>query len=381
MITTALRHAAEDYIRPSGLAALALCSGMALMQARAVELDGKTETAPEANLGTDLHGLAQDAVEAWKETRSIGTEWGTIIANACNLAAARGIDGWSVNCLQRSLEFVRDLISKHDIEPDNVLTEHALDMAALGFMRKGTADLVLVVPGKLVIVLDYKFGFVDQGDAEDHDQTQAYAAAAAETFDADEVLVYLVQPRAEKAYRFTGAKYSAATLRANRAWTVAVIRLARGDNPQLTAGYTQCVHCRALHRCPEARRYIMETQEALAALGAPLDADGLGELAGAAKLAEKFADAGKEIAKKALMENRPVTGWKLGTPRAMRTVAQVPAALQRLTAAGYKDMAHAALSLSASKLSSEALAVIADHVTEKLSDPPLTQNKRSGAAA
>jgi hypothetical protein len=383
VISPTLQQLAEAFRRPSALAQIAACDGAPLMQAHVLTLDGEPPASDVADMGNDGHDRIATAVEDWKRNPTPDA-WGVVISVACADAAREGIDAWTVRCIQSCLEFARDLIAKHGIEPDNVLTEHPLDMAALGFQRKGTADLVLVIPGKLVIVIDWKLGFIDQGEADDHDQTQAYAAAAAETFNASEVIVWLVQPRAPKEHRRTGATYDADTLRANRAWTVAVLNRSRSDTPQLHAGYSQCVYCKALHRCPEAKRYIMDAQEALAVLGNPLDGPGYADLIGAAKLAEKFAETGKELGKAHIMAGNHVPGWKLGTPRATRTVVDVPAALAELDAAGITAAQLAevdAISLKVGNLPDAAEAVIASRITEKLSSPPLTADKSTKRAA
>ena len=365
----------DRFIRPSSLQAISLCAGRPTLEAHVVALDGEPAPSPVANMGHDLHRRSQEAIEGWKT----GEPWAEAILFACGDAESHGVDSWSIYCLRYALEAVRDLIAKHGIEADNVLTEHRLDMSSLGFAQGGTADVVLVIPGKLVVVIDFKYGHLDQGDADAHDQLQAYAAAAAETFTASRVIVVLLQPRADKVHRISQAKFDADTLRDNRAWTAAVIRLARGENPQLTAGFTQCQYCRALARCPEARRYFMDARDALETIGKPLDADAFGELADAAKLADRFAETGKDLAKAELISGRCVTGWKLGTPRAMRSIVDVSRAVSRLEAAGYAGELSEALSMSVSKLSPPAAEVIADQVTEKLSSPPLTQDKRKGA--
>lgn len=361
----------EKYIRPSSLGAVALCEGRPLMEAHVVAIDGEPPASEVADLGTDLHARAQHATEGWKT----GEEWAQSIAWECSNAEDEGVDSWSVYCLRFALETVRDLIALHGIQPDNVLTEQHLNMASLGFAKGGTADVVLVIPGDLVVVVDHKFGFVDQGDAPDHDQLAIYAAAAAETYTASRVVVALIQPRAEKPNRITQAKFDADGLRRNRAWTASVINLARRPNPPLTAGYEQCKFCRALPRCPEARKKIMDAKEALELIGTPLDADGFGELADSAKLADKFGEVGKDLAKNRLSAGEKVTGWRLGTPRAIRTVVDVPRALKRLESAGYGPEIGEALSMSVSKLTPTAAAVIDDQVAEKLSSPPLTQIK------
>lgn len=362
----------DKYIRPSSLGAVALCAGRPTLEAHVVAIEGEPAASEVADLGHDLHARAQSIVESV----IAGTfDWDAAIEYGCANATAEDVDSWSVYCLRYSVGIVRDLVARHSIEIDNIICELSLDMAALGFSQNGTADVVLVIPGELVIVADHKFGFVDQGDASEHDQISAYAAAAAATFNAKRVIVALIQPRAEKANRITQATFDADSLRKNATWTRSVINLARAENPPLTAGYEQCKFCRALHRCPEARKKFMDAKEALEIIGKPLDADGFGELADSAKLADKFAEVGKDLAKERLLSGAPVTGWKLGTPRATRTVVDVPAAIQKLEAAGFGAEAMEAVSMSASKLTPPAVAVIDDQITEKLSSPPLTQDR------
>jgi len=376
---------AERFRRPSALAQIAECEGAPLMQAQAVLADGEPPASPLAQMGNDGHGFVASAITLWRDSAdSTPIQWGEAIAMACSDATAAGLDAWTVRCIQMCADFARDLVQKYDIEPDNVLVEHPLDMAALGFAAKGTADLVLVIPGTLAVVVDWKLGYVDQGEADDHDQTQAYAAAAAETFNAKEVLVWLVQPRAEKAHRRTAATYDAETLRANRAWTVAVLNRSRSDAPQLHAGYGQCCYCKAQHRCPEAKRFIMDTREALHVLGSPLDGEGYADLISAGKLAEKFADTAKDMGKAYIMAGNAVPGWKLGTPRATRSVVDVPAALADLEAAGISAVELArndALSIRVGGLPDAAEASIAGRIVEKLSSPPLTADKSTRTRA
>ena len=361
----------EKFLRPSSLRAVSLCEGRALLEAHVVGLDGEPKSSSVADLGTDLHSRIQVGIESVKS----GATWDDAIERACLLAQEEGVDSWSIYCIRFSLQTAKELIAKHSIDLENVLTEQVIEMSSMGFTKGGTADLVLLVPYKLAIVVDWKLGFADQGDAEDHDQLAIYGSAAAEAYKVSQVIVVLCQPRAEKENRITQASFDADTLRKNAAWTRSVINLARAENPTLTAGYEQCKFCRALHRCPEVRKKIMDAQEALAVIGHPLDNDGFGELADVAKLADKFAEAGKDLAKQRLESGGGCTGWKLGNPRAIRTVMNVPAAIQKLEAAGYGTEVMDAVSLSFSKLTPVAAALIADQVSEKLSSPPLTQEK------
>lgn len=385
IITDTLRLAAAKFIRPSSLHAIAACPARPLMEAAAERILGKQEDSAEASMGTKAHAFVADAINSWKlaqDTGEVGASWGDTIALACNEAADAGLDYWTVRGIQFCLETARDLIAKHEIEPDNVLVEHWLAMAGLG-MKGGTTDLVLVVPFKLVIVADWKFTFMDQGDATDHDQGQAYATAAAVTFAVPEVRFALVAPRADKANRITIAKFDADTLRDNDAWTRAVVNRATGPNPELAAAFGQCVYCRALPLCPAARKYAMDAQEALAVLGVPSTPDDLGALADAAKTAEKFAEEGKELVKGRMIAGQAATGWKLGAGKTTKAVDDIPAAIAELEAAGITaaHLAEAgALSIKVGELPDHAGQVIANRIQRNASRPSLTQDKRTRAA-
>lgn len=366
---------AADFIRPSSLHAIAACPGRPTMEAAVVNAYGEPESSAEASMGHKAHAYTAEGILNWRE----GQEWGDAIAKTCNEAAAAGLDHWTVWCIQACCEFARDLITTYGIERENVLVEHPLDMLDLGMDRPGTADLVLVVPFQRVIVCDWKYTYLDQGDASDHDQLQAYGNAGAATFNTKEVLVYLFQPRAEKPKRATGAKFDAEALAASAAWTRAVVARAKSTNPELAPSYDACLYCRALTRCAAAKEFIVNAQEALALIGQPSNPDAWGELAAAAKLAEKFGDDGKEQVKDHLLHGGAATGWGLGSGRAIRSCTHPADALRRLEEAGMGNLAREAMSLSVAKLPAEAVQVIADLVQEKPSAPSLKAIKGKAA--
>lgn len=373
---------ADAFIRPSNIARLAACPGAAQMSAAFVNLYGQPEESGEASIGTRVHAFAAMGVGLWRDSDEHGgvIQWGEAIAMACNAAAKDGMDHWSVWCVQATLEFYRDLIAEHQIDPENVLPEHALDMDAFGFRRKGTSDLVLVVPFELVVIVDLKAGFLDQGDAEDHDQMMVYALAASATFQAKKIITYLWQPRVEKAKRATAAAHDASSLAANADWTRSIIDAARSPTAELRPGYEQCRYCPCLTRCPSAKEWIMNVLESVAALGAPMDPDAWGELAAAAKIAERLGKDAKEQVKEHLLKGGAATGWGLGSGRAIRSCTSPAEALRRLDAAGMGDLAREALGLSVASLPTEAVAVIADLVQEKPSAPSLKAIKSKAAA-
>jgi hypothetical protein len=365
-----LQQLAEAQRRPSNIGRIAACNGQPIMAAAVIAEDGQPKAAPEADLGNAVHGYveagAREAVDSWGEST----------ARVCEQARVDGLDSWSIHCIRSTLEFYESLVRKYQIDPENILIEHKLAMESTGFNRKGTADLVLVVPFEHVIICDLKAGFVDQGEAADHDQLSVYAAAAAETFKAKKVTVWIWQPREKPANRASAAEFDADALRATTAWSRDVLERSRNPKASLTAGFTQCATCPALRRCPAARKLIMDAQEALAVLGDPTTPDAWGDAIGAAKLAEKWGETWKEAGKAHLVAGGQAIGFKLGAGRTIESVANVPEAMRLLREAGMEAEGLEAASISAGKLPPPARAVIESHITTKVSAPSLVADKR-----
>lgn len=378
IITDTILALAEAQRRPSNIGRIAACNGQPMMAAACIAEDGQPKSAPEADLGNDVHHSVEEGANY--ALTVTGGDWTAAANMACDKATARGMDSWSVHCIRSTLEFYASLIAKYEIEPENILVEHKLDMASTGFNRKGTADLVLVIPFKLVVIVDLKAGFVDQGDAEDHDQMAVYSSAAAETFKADKVIVWLWQPREKPANRASAAEFDADALRATTAWSRDVLERSRNPHASLKAGFTQCATCPALRRCPVAKAYIMDAQEALAVLGTPSTAADWGDAIGAAKLAEKWGDAWKDAGKAHLMGGGQAVGFKLGSGKTIESVADAAAAFAKLMDAHMGAEALEAITISAGKLPPAARAVIESHITTKISAPSLVADKRGRAA-
>jgi hypothetical protein len=364
----------EDYVRPSGLTRLAACAGSAQLEAYCVNLFGEPELAPEATLGTKMHSEVALALQLWLS----GASWEDAIANARINAEAAGLSGWDTIALVRCIEFAADLINEHEISKSNVLVEQQLDLSQFGFTKPGTADLVLVVPFKCVIVVDWKLGFLDQGDADTHDQLQAYACGAASIYKADTVLVYLVQTRQEKKRRASGGRFDGVALRAAESWNRMVTDRARSEVAELAAGI-HCLNCKALAHCEEARRYIdMHIKQAKMLVDGEfttLDPDQRGARGSAAKVADKWAKAILDLVKKDMIAGQLATGFKLGEPRATRSITNAAQAMVILNLHS-KELAkqgEAALSMSPAKLSTAAELVLdeAGLIESKLSSPPL----------
>lgn len=340
------------------------------MAAAVVNAYGKPPSADEAVLGNEAHEFFRQGIENWKA----GSEWGDAIASACNAAAATGMDSYTVYCIRISVEFIRDLAAKHGAEREHVLTEHWLDMSSYGIERGGTADVLIVIPYRLLIVVDLKSGFIDQGDAANHDQIMIYGVAGAATFKVPTVEVYLFQPRNDKPRRASGAKFDAEGLRKNAAWTSAVVKRAMAENPELHAGYEQCKFCPALTHCPAAQDWIMNAIEAFDAIGAPTDPDSWGELVAAAKIAEKRADGVTALAKARLSNGDPITGWGLAAGREIRSI-DAAKAIEIAKERGTLDMLLQFVSVKAE--ASKVIEGLEEACSSKVSAPSLRPVRRS----
>jgi hypothetical protein len=248
-------------------------------------------------------------------------------------------------------------------------------MRECGMERSGTSDLVLVA-GNVVVIVDLKAGFLDQGEADDHDQMASYAAAAAVEFRCDDVHVYLWQPRNPKGKQATAAGYNAKALRAAAAWARSVTALARKPRPPLTAGYLQCATCPALLRCKAVKEYIMDAIEAIEIMGEPLDAEAWGRAVGAAKLAEKWAEQWRAKGKERLKQGEPVEGFRLTAGTQRKFIDNLPLVIQKLQGAGFGAELLAACSISVGKLSNEAQEVIAENIGTTTNEPSLVAEKR-----
>jgi hypothetical protein len=323
MIDAQLLAAAEARRRPSALTKIAACPGSPVMEAAVIAKFGEPREDDAASVGTIGHTWVARGIHAWKvaifpENDRLAS-WGEVIADTCNKATTAGVDGWTVACIQMCLEFARDMIAKHEVEPDDVLVEHHLDMSTFGLPRGGTADLILVLPFKKVIVVDWKLGFLDQGDADDHDQLMGYGIAAATTFKAQQIEVALYQPRAEKLRRASRATFDSASIKANLAWLEAVLRRSRAADPVLEPSYA-CLNCAANTRCPALKEWIVNTIEALAKIDSPTDADTWGQAAAFYKVAKKVGEDGIDQVKLHLNNDGKATGWGLASSGSMTEI-------------------------------------------------------------
>lgn len=282
------------FIRPSSMPAIEACPGRALMEARACALvpamrDWCSEPARQGTMGhAVLAGVFQDAFAGdWSQAASvIDTLPGRMV----------GIADWCKDAVRHCVSYGLDLVRNHvpNYQDISVQVEQHLEGDGIGVAAGGSADLILILGTKgvteLVVVVDWKTGFVSQGDAADHLQLACYAVMAADRWKPRHgVIVHLAMGRRRE---FTSALYDAEGLEAARQRIAKAALLARDPAPELRPSITACRYCKALAFCAAAREHIMTAADQFALFGAePTDRVQLAQAAAIAKRFHQEADA------------------------------------------------------------------------------------------
>ena len=170
------------------------------------------------------------------------------------------LNGYDCWCIFSSYLWLMDVIKEYDIEPVNILIEQHMDGADLGMARGGTADVILVIPFKQLIIIDWKFGYLQQDEADISDQLAGYAVMGGRTFKTDDVVVMIYQARMEEP--LSSAWYDADLLKQSEQWVRETCAAAQAEDAELHYNYKACYYCDALGRCPEARTTIMNIMDA-----------------------------------------------------------------------------------------------------------------------
>ena len=322
----------EDFIRPSALKPISLCPGRPTMEAAVSLVDKPEPESVEASGGTKGHDIVANALRTYKDGHT---------ADAAREELELLCDQQLENSFERfkaftCFNYAIGLIEKYEIDRDNILIEFHMHID--GMANGGTADIILVEPYKRVHVIDWKLGFLDQGEADENDQTQAYAWAASDFFQCTEVWTHLVQPHLEADMRFSVAKHDAETLRSNWAWSQSIISDARSDTAELVPGYEQCVYCSALLRCGRANGAIMYAMQ-LASTMEPATKQDRADRLGYVKLYKKLCERVEKAEKQAMLDGDTIPGWMLKPSGCIRSVNNIGAAYQVLGSSRFLEVA------------------------------------------
>lgn len=285
------------FVRPSNLGALSICAGKAQMESRAVIAMPVLERleSPQAAMGTLGHlVIAQTLALMYHGDDAQTRDQDECLAKMSG-AMAR-LSEWDRDVVRRCVGYAVALIEKYRPNRDGILIEQKMCGKLIGIARGGTADLVLVC-GDIVIVLDHKCGFLDQGHAAEHVQTAAYAVMAYDKFKCREVHVHLAQGRLAPGNRFSSAAYDVHAIAAARSFTLGIVTKASMVTAQLSPSIKACRYCKALTVCREARGYFMRANDSMSMFGAPETPEDRLAIADAAAIAKRFSDEVKLLQK------------------------------------------------------------------------------------
>lgn len=285
------------FIRPSSMPAIEACPGRPEMEARACAVVPGLEslTSHAAEQGTLGHAVIADLLRD-----AFAGDWsqaGVVLAAMESRTA--GLEPWCRdavhNCIRYACDLLRLLVQTFRVE---LLIEEHLDGTGVGIIRGGTADLILLCydrDGVLVrvVVVDWKCGFLYQGEAADHLQLATYAAMAWHRWRPSQgVEAHLAMGR-RREFSSTFYDHEAVALVVHR--VRAAVTAASHRHPPLRVSPKACQFCKALALCRAAREHVMHAAEEHALFGA--DQSERVRLADDAAVAKRFAQAAEELAK------------------------------------------------------------------------------------
>jgi hypothetical protein len=222
--------------------------------------------------------------------------------------ALSALEPWSADAARRCVTYAVGVIEREKATGLDVSIEIEMQLpgASIGIPRGGTADLVVLVrdQGKIVrvVVVDYKLGFLDQGEAADHKQLWAYAVMAARKYEPTMgVEIHLAQGRRRD---FSAAWFDLADIENAAEHCKRIAMAAFGADPELRPAIDACRYCKALPMCRAAREEIMKATEELALFG--VDDTNRMKMAETAKIAGRFAEEVRALQKEWVNEAQGV---------------------------------------------------------------------------
>jgi len=287
-----------EMIRPSSMEPIEICSMRPRCEAAAVKLvpalrDMTTEAAHQGTLGHEvLADIARDAFAGdWSRAEEVikGMH-----------VRMNGLLPWCKDAVRTCTVYLCDLVRRYVPRYPlmQILAEIHLPGEGLLIPRGGTADLVLLCMNEhgeleLVIVVDWKTGFVYQGEAADHLQLGCYAVMASDQYrPKNGVIVHLAMGRR---HEFSSALYEQEAITGVRnrirAGVTNALSIHAVHRPCLKA----CRFCKAMCFCIPLRNHLMSAIDELAMFGAdPADRVAIAEMA---RLAKRFVAEADALAK------------------------------------------------------------------------------------
>jgi len=294
----------EDFIRPSSLDALdpeTGCPGRARMESRAVAAIPALArlSSEQADIGTTCHRITAQWLSCLFQAPVENPDPKDVERVMGN--TLKPLSEWDQSCIRKAVAYAVALVAKHKPTPSGVHIEVRLTSAGL-FQRiyGGTADLVILksymISGRWyrdAIVVDWKFGFLSQGEARDSRQLAAYAFLAAEHFNCVNAEVHLFAPRLDEC---TAVRYERKDLDSFQKALIHTITQARSEDAECRPSLKACRYCKALVICRAVREAMMKAIDSGAIYCATTDEERM-KLNQDATLCRRFAEEAAKVQK------------------------------------------------------------------------------------
>jgi len=284
------------------------CPGSVALNDKAYKDGSARSSGPAAAEGTAAHTIGAAALlegsEPWNYT-SLEVEVEDWIFP---------VDPEMVEAVSVWTDFVDALVDQYKDENPKVFIEHSMQ-SKLNDLAFGTSDTLILVPGEVLIVIDYKHG---KGVVVEPDSTQNkyYGALACEVFPAKDlkgikrIEMYIVQPRIPHPKGVVRGYESTPTKIKNwfKKEVLPAMDLTQSEDAMLATG-EWCRFCSAKDTCPAIKKEVANFNVTLD----PdyIDGDALGELLSKKKIIVDYFKTLESEAYRRVMDGQDVKGYKL----------------------------------------------------------------------
>lgn len=233
----------HSYCSPSQLSRRELCPGSLNQEMKMILPDKIKEENPAGERGTLLHEYSVDILQGNKLPDQIRFD-----SEGDRLAVL-----W---CVQKVINIFKQYpkaIPKYEIQVN-------LDELGIPTEEKGNkVDILIVIPNKGLIVIDFKYGFLWTPPPQQNWQFKTYSWGAWKEFGGKWVKAYKLQPELDEEYRFMETTYSLEQLLQTKHDVNRIVQLAESKSaPLVRDRKAQCQFCTALEKCPLYRGAVLK---------------------------------------------------------------------------------------------------------------------------
>jgi hypothetical protein len=228
----------HDLCSPSKLDLRYSCPGSARMEKELIGT-GRSAVSEPASEGARKH----DLVTAWRSKAGHPSDIDHDVA-------------WTIE------EVIRIISDYIEVPEVIVVDEYQIDLTDLGISggKEGCRiDLLIVIPGRKAIIVDYKFGVMWVPRPKYNWQMKAYAVGAFRAFGVTEIEVIILQPNTDEEYQVKSDYFYAPEITAFEADIKEIVAKTKDPAaPLVRGGHCTYGFCKAKDTCPLWRNAYLE---------------------------------------------------------------------------------------------------------------------------